>query len=94
MPRLIVCIFFSLIYFNVSYGNENYSCRWDNETSIPCLEISSLISNSSDFSKSGIKKIIITKKEIEDSGAVDLIDIFKSIPDINITQSGPKGQQA
>ena len=61
---------------------------------MPCLEISSLISNSSDFSKSGINKIIITKKEIEDSGAIDLIDILKSIPDINITQSGPKGQQA
>mgnify|MGYP001232752095 FL=1 len=94
MLRLMAYIFFVLIYFNVSFGNENYSCRWDNETSIPCLEISSLISNSSNFSKSGINKIIITKKEIEDSGAIDLIDILKSIPDINITQSGPKGQQA
>ena len=97
MSRLILSIFLSLIYFNISFGDENsndYSCRWDNETSIPCLEISSLISNSSDFSKSGINKIIITNKEIKDSGAIDLIDVLKSIPDINITQSGPKGQQA
>ena len=63
MPRLIVYIFFGLIYFNISYGNENYSCRWDNETSMPCLEISSFITNSSDFSKSGINKIILTKKK-------------------------------
>ena len=25
--------------------------------------------------------------------AVDLIDVLKSIPDINVTQSGPRGQQ-
>ena len=29
-----------------------------------------------------------------ESGAVDLIDVLDIIPDINITQSGPKGQQA
>ena len=34
------------------------------------------------------------KKKIVETGAVDLIDVLKTIPDINVTQSGPKGQQA
>ena len=32
------------------------------------------------------------KKQIQKSLAIDLIDFLKSLPDINITQSGPKGQ--
>ena len=97
MPRLVIYILLNLIFFNISKANENvssYSCKWDNKNGIPCVEINSFISNSSSFSKSGINKTIITKKQILDSGAVDLIDILRSLPDINITQSGPKGQQA
>ena len=97
MPRLIVYFFFNFIFSNLVFAedqNSNYSCRWDNKNKIPCIEIISLTPNSSNFSKSGINKTIITKKQIEESGAVDLIDILKSVPDINITQSGPKGQQA
>ena len=98
MPKLIIYIFFlKLIFLNLSYADEtnnNNSCKWENKTEIQCLEIISLIPNSSNFSKPGINKTTITKRQIEESGAVDLIDILKSLPDINITQSGPKGQQA
>lgn len=81
----------------ISVSGENIStsnCKWDNRSDIPCLEISGNISNSSKFSKGGINKILISKEQIEQSGAVDLIDVLKTVPDINITQSGPKGQQA
>ena len=74
--------------------NELYDCSWDNRSNTPCLEISKNLSNSSKFSKTGINKIVISKEEIDRSGAVDVIDLLKNIPDINITQSGPKGQQA
>tara|TARA_B100000965_G_scaffold21896_1_gene16475 strand:- start:3483 stop:5357 length:1875 start_codon:yes stop_codon:yes gene_type:complete len=97
MPRLIIYIIFNLFYLNFSFAyekNDNSSCKWENRSQIPCIEINSLLPNSSDFSKSGINKTIITKKQIEESGAVDLIDVLKSLPDVNITQSGPKGQQA
>ena len=97
MLKLIFYIIINLFYFNNSFANENHdnsSCKWENRSEVPCIEISSLLPNSSDFSKSGINKTIITKKEIEESGAVDLIDVLKSLPDVNITQSGPKGQQA
>lgn len=74
--------------------NNKYYCKWDNQNNIPCVEINSLLTNSSEFSKSGINKTIITKKQIVESGAIDLVDVLSTIPDINITQSGPKGQQA
>lgn len=95
MPKLIIFIFLNLLLHKFSLAdNHNYPCKWENKFNSPCLEINSLIPNSSKLSKSGINKITITRKEIEESGAIDLIDILKSIPDINITQSGPKGQQA
>jgi len=96
MPRLLCFLIFTLIVANFSYAEilKKNPCIWDNEFGISCLEIKANTYNSSKFSNSGINKIIITKKQIEDSGAVDLIDIFKTSSDINITQSGPKGQQA
>ena len=97
MPRLVILIILNFICFKHVYAyesNSNYACKWENKKEIPCIEISSLIPNTSNFSKSGINKTVITKTQIEESGAVDLIDVLKSVTDINITQSGPKGQNA
>lgn len=97
MKKLIIIYTIILTIKSIyAYSSENANavCKWDNKDKIPCLEIKGQISNSSQFSKSGINKIVITKKQIVDSGAVDLIDVLKSAPDINLTQSGPKGQQA
>ena len=94
--RQILLFIFYIITTNV-YANEvndKYLCKWENENKIPCVEIISSLSNSSAISMLGINKNIITKKQIVESGAVDLIDVLNTIPDINITQSGPKGQQA
>lgn len=96
MLKLIYTVILISIVLNNSNA-DNFSqndCVWDNKNNIPCLEIKGHISNNSKFSKSGINKTVITRKQIEESGAIDLIDILKSSPDINITQSGPKGQQA
>ncbi len=96
MPRLVLFFFIFLVNSTVLFASEdkNFSCKWENKNKIPCVEIISLVPNSSNFSTSGINKTIISKKQIEESGAVDLIDVLESLPDINITQSGPKGQQA
>jgi len=87
----------SFIFFNDQFINEAKSinlntCNWD--TNPPCLTISSKISNSSKISDTSINKIIISKKEIDQSMATDLVGLLKTIPGINITQSGPQGQQA
>ncbi len=95
MLRLVLFILFNAIFFNYSFArDQESSCNWDNKNGISCLEIISHISNYSKYSQPGINKIIINKKQIDEIGAVDLIDVLKTIPDINITQSGPKGQQA
>lgn len=97
IPKLIIIIILKLLLSNFAYASEksnNYRCKWQNNMEVPCLEINSFLPNSSNLTNSNINRIIITKKQIDDSGAVDLVDIFKSIPDINISQSGPKGQQA
>ncbi len=93
--KLIILILFNIFFLNYSFGDDQESsCAWDNKNEISCLEIIGHISNQSKFSRSAINKIIINKKQIEEIGAVDIIDVLKTIPDINITQSGPKGQQA
>ena len=97
MLRLIFLILFVVFSMQTSFANDKNTkdpCLWKNNSNIPCIEIKGYIPNSSKYSRPGINKRVITKNQIIDSGAVDLIDILKSIPDINVTQSGPKGQQA
>ena len=95
--KLILIIILNLIFIKSSFSFEEKSkneCKWENNSKIPCIELKSFLPNSSNLSKSGINKTIISSKQIAESGAVDLIDALKISPDINITQSGPKGQQA
>lgn len=97
MLKLFVFILSIFLFFNLSLAdqkNSNNSCTWDNRNKTACVEITSLLSNSSQFSKLGTNKVVISKKQIEQIGATDLIDVLKYVPDINITQSGPKGQTA
>ena len=93
MLKFLLIIFSFFFVFEKSYS-ENQNCNFlIQKKETPCIEITKT-ANTSFFSKNNINKIIVSKKEIEESGAVDLIDVLNSIPDINITQSGPKGQQA
>lgn len=97
MFRFLSIILFSVFIYKNSFGKEtpiDDKCGWDYKNDIPCLKVIGHISNSSKYSKGGINKIIITKKQIDESGTIDLVDILKIIPDINLTQSGPRGQQA
>jgi vitamin B12 transporter len=83
-----------IIFFFISNLNALESCKWYNNKNKPCLEITTILSNSSEFSKKTVNKIIINKKTIDESGAIDLVDIMKLVSDVNITRSGPVGQQA
>lgn len=96
MNKLIFILIIFLLSISRSNSKDNIdnSCKWDNKENLPCIEIKGHISNSSKYSKNGINKIVINKNEIEKIGAVDLIDVLQSETSINITQSGPKGQQA
>jgi len=94
---LYIIFFYFFIVGNLLSASEinesgNKECGWYNK--IPCIQIKSNISNTSKFSEIGIKKTIISRKDIEESGAIDLIDVLNVIPNISITQSGPRGQTA
>ena len=85
MLKLIFFIIINIIFLNTSFADsKESSCTWDNKNEISCLKINGHISNASKYSQSGINKIIINKKQIEEIGAVDLIDVLKTIPDINL----------
>ncbi len=90
--RSVFLIFF-LFVFSV-HADQPRDCNWENENNIPCVTIVKSINNTSKLNSRSIKKNIITKEQIETSGAIDLIDVLQFLPSINITQSGPKGQQA
>ena len=86
---IFLIIFLTISTFNVS-ALEN--CRWNNKKGIPCLTVSKT-PNTSLFSKEGINKTTITKKDIISSGAVDINDVLKLITGLDVFQSGQKGQQ-
>lgn len=67
------------------------NCEWDNQKGIPCIVISKT-PNTSKYSELGINKIVITKEDIVNSGAVDTNDVLKLVAGLDVFQSGPKGQ--
>ena len=91
MKIIKLLILFVISNFTFSaFALEN--CEWNNEKGMPCLVISKT-PNTSEFSQGGVNRIIITKQDIVNSGAVDTNDLLKLIPGLDIFQSGQKGQQ-
>ena len=84
-------LFFVLLMFtNVTYADE---CKWDDE--IPCLTIYPKYTNNSNALGDKITPTsTITKKEIEKYNLVDLPKVLNYIQGLDITQSGPTGQQS
>ena len=96
MLKLILIVNFLFIYLSNFYAytaETKDECSWANDPKIPCITIKKKINNTSEFTKSSINKYTIKRKEIDSIGASDLVDILKTIPGFNLTQSGPKGQQ-
>lgn len=86
--RLIFILF--LITSNL-YAENLKNCEWDNKESVPCLVINKT-PNTSEYSELGVNKIVITKEEINNSGAVDANDVLKLVSGLDVFQSGTKGQ--
>lgn len=95
MSRLIIYLIFIITYKQTVYSIEvdKYSeCSWAN-SSAPCVKIEKKLTNSSNLNEKFINKHIITKEKINEIGATDIVDVLKTVPGINLTQSGPSGQQ-
>ena len=89
MFRILVSILITIYSSNV-YGLEN--CNWKNKKGVPCITVIKT-PNTSSFNEQGINKIVITKQDILKSGAIDINDVLKLIPGLDIFQSGQMGQQ-
>ena len=90
---LILLCFFSNIAMSKTKINKiaTQDCSLDNKN--PCIKINSGFINSSKLSENSIRKTVITRNDILESGAVDIVDVLKNLPNIHISQSGSKGQQ-
>ena len=88
---LVRIIVFLIIFLSNSHGENLQNCEWDNRKGIPCVVISKT-PNTSSFSEGSVGKIIINREQIERSGAIDVIDILKSVDGLDIKQNGQKGQ--
>ncbi len=86
-----IALLFVLLINNVS-ADKIEKCEWNNKDGIPCISIQKT-PNSSFYNEQTVSKKIITKKEILESGSLDVNDILKTISGLDIFQSGQKGQQ-
>ena len=91
MKIVNLLLVFVLSIFTLS-ASALENCKWNNKKGVPCLTISKT-PNTSAFNQSSVNKIIITKQDIINSGAVDTNDVLKLIPGLDVFQSGQKGQQ-
>ena len=87
MMRLMI-----LLLFISSYAFSQETCSWNNNT--PCVVIAkSNITNSNDLGDKITPSSIITKKDIEKYNLIDLPKALNFIQGLDISQSGPTGQQ-
>ncbi len=89
---LLRTILLLILFFSSVKANELKNCPWKNKKGIPCITITKT-PNSSVYSERGINKKILTKEEIIKTGALDINDVLKLIPGLDIFQSGQRGQQ-
>jgi len=86
-----ILIILTFLFSNILFAAEN-DCQWENET--PCVIISkSNITNSNKIGDKITPSISITKKQIEKYNLIDLAKTLNFIQSLEISQSGPTGQQ-
>ena len=95
MLKLIIYIILIITYQQFVYSKEAekyLKCSWAN-SSTPCVKVEKKLTNSSNLNERFVNKHIITREKINEIGAVDIVDVLKTVPGISLTQSGPSGQQ-
>lgn len=89
--KILLTLFLS-IYFLPIESKELENCVWKNEKGTPCLTIFSA-PNTSKISEYNINKVVITKKQIIDSGYDDLRSLLEGAIGVDVYGDGPKGQK-
>ncbi len=90
--QIIIKLFILLIFFTSDLFAKNLQqCKWNSKKAIPCLTISKT-SNTSAYSTQGVNKIVISKQDIINSGAIDINDVLNMVPGLDLKQNGQRGQ--
>ena len=102
MIRTILILFFAWITIAQAeivkiekrgIADDIIKCEWENQEGVPCVTIRKTIPNSNAISDKISPTTIITKKQIEENNLIDLPKVLRFVNGVNITQSGPIGQQ-
>ena len=86
--KSLILLFF---FINYLYAEDLKKCEWNNINGTPCAIIAKT-SNTSEYSEPSVNKVIISKEKIDIINALDVNDLLKQIPGLDIFQSGKKGQ--
>ena len=90
MFRILSFLLLILFGTSIAHGNE---CEWDNNT--PCVTIYPKYNNNSNALGDKISPTtIITRSDMEKHGLIDLPMVLTYVQGVDITQSGPTGQQS
>ena len=79
---------------NRGIADEHITCEWDNQEGVPCVTISKGINNSNRLGDKITPTFTITRSEITKNNLIDLPRVLNHIEGIDVTQSGPTGQQS
>ena len=89
MIRLILMLI--LVWNNITHAKNN-DCEWRSD--VPCITIQKYKTNSNAIGDKVSPTLTITKKEIEKHNLIDLPKALNYIQGLDVTQSGPTGQQS
>ncbi len=91
MKSIFIFIIFILFALKLD-AQELQKCKWKNTTGTPCLTIFSA-PNTSKITEKSLGKIVITKKQMIESGYQDVRSLLEHVAGIDVYSDGPRGQK-
>ena len=91
MKKTYIIILSLFIYLPLE-SKELENCKWKNESGTPCLTIFSA-PNTSELTEGALGKVVITKKQIIDSGYEDVRSVLEYVAGVDVYSDGPTGQK-
>ena len=88
----LLVIILTIFFFSNLQGKELEKCKWKNIEGTPCLTIFST-PNTSKITEGSVNKIVITKKQMIESGYHDVRSLLEQIAGIDVYSDGPRGQK-
>ena len=92
MKKIILLVLTAIIYLPLE-AKDLKNCEWKNDEGTPCLTIFST-PNTSDINESSLNKVVITKKQMIDSGYEDVRSVLEYVTGLDVFANGPTGQGA